>query len=136
SRVKFDERGDRSSKVEFYQLRNVTRDLVAKYDPISRRISWIKELWFSGGSPPVDEPQVEILSLLIGRPAAISIISVSSLGMALSVAAVAVNFHYRKLRLIKMSSPLVNNVIGAGCLMCYASCIVMAANSQWSTSAL
>uniref|UniRef100_A0A1I8FJ03 SSD domain-containing protein n=1 Tax=Macrostomum lignano TaxID=282301 RepID=A0A1I8FJ03_9PLAT len=123
SRVKFDERGDRSSKVEFYQLRNVTRDLVAKYDPISRRISWIKELWFSGGSPPVDEPQVEILSLLIGRPAAISIISVSSLGMALSVAAVA------------MSSPLVNNVIGAGCLMCYASCIVMAANSQWSTSA-
>uniref|UniRef100_A0A1I8FB25 G_PROTEIN_RECEP_F3_4 domain-containing protein n=1 Tax=Macrostomum lignano TaxID=282301 RepID=A0A1I8FB25_9PLAT len=79
SRVKFDERWRPV-------IKDVTRDLVAKYDRRSAGgFSWIKELWFSGGSPPVDEPQVEILSLLIGRPAAISIISqFSSLGMALS----------------------------------------------------
>uniref|UniRef100_A0A1I8IYD3 G_PROTEIN_RECEP_F3_4 domain-containing protein n=2 Tax=Macrostomum lignano TaxID=282301 RepID=A0A1I8IYD3_9PLAT len=92
------------------------------------------EYWAYGSSPPVDTPAVIVQQLRLSGVTAISIISASSLGMALSVAAVAVNFHYRELRLIKMSSPLVNNVIGAGCLMCYASCIVMAANSHWSVS--
>uniref|UniRef100_A0A1I8F522 Protein kinase domain-containing protein n=1 Tax=Macrostomum lignano TaxID=282301 RepID=A0A1I8F522_9PLAT len=137
SRVKFDERGRPVIKVEFYQLRSahwlpkrgasfrnririayLTRDLVAKYDPISRRISWIKELWFSG-RPPSHHHQPPRWA------------------WALSVAAVAVNFHYRKLRLIKMSSPLVNNVDWRWLPACATlSCIVMAANSQWSTSAL
>uniref|UniRef100_A0A1I8JGM2 G_PROTEIN_RECEP_F3_4 domain-containing protein n=1 Tax=Macrostomum lignano TaxID=282301 RepID=A0A1I8JGM2_9PLAT len=42
-----------------------------------------------------------------------------------------VNFYYRELRLIKLSSPYVNNVIGLGCLLCYASCIAMSVNSYW-----
>uniref|UniRef100_A0A1I8FND9 DWNN domain-containing protein n=1 Tax=Macrostomum lignano TaxID=282301 RepID=A0A1I8FND9_9PLAT len=114
SRVKFDERGDRSSKVEFYQLRN----LVAKYDPISPEDQLDQGTLVSGGlassrrttggdSQPADWK---------ARPPSPS--SQSPRWHGSVCGAVAVNFHYRKLRLIKMSSPLVNNVIGALAASC------------------
>uniref|UniRef100_A0A1I8HN94 G_PROTEIN_RECEP_F3_4 domain-containing protein n=1 Tax=Macrostomum lignano TaxID=282301 RepID=A0A1I8HN94_9PLAT len=120
-RVVFDSNGDRTSVVMIYQLR--TRNPTV-------HTGWLT----AGGSPPVDAPELLTRQLQLSRSGAIAITSASSIGIAVSIATVAVNFHYRELRLIKMSSPLVNNVIGAGCLMCYASCIVMAVNSHWAVS--
>ncbi|PAA63464.1 hypothetical protein BOX15_Mlig020444g1 [Macrostomum lignano] len=134
-RVVFDSNGDRTSVVMIYQLRNLTRHLVGLYDPIANAANWTHaNLWFAGGSPPVDAPELLTRQLQLSEAGTIALTSASSIGIAVSIATVAVNFHYRELRLIKMSSPLVNNVIGAGCLMCYASCIVMAVNSHWAVS--
>uniref|UniRef100_A0A1I8HSG6 G_PROTEIN_RECEP_F3_4 domain-containing protein n=1 Tax=Macrostomum lignano TaxID=282301 RepID=A0A1I8HSG6_9PLAT len=133
-RVVFDSNGDRTSVVMIYQLRNLSRHLVGTYDPIENVLNWTAKLWFAGGSPPVDAPELLTRQLQLSEAGTIALSSASSIGIAVSIATVAVNFHYRELRLIKMSSPLVNNVIGAGCLMCYASCIVMAVNSHWAVS--
>ncbi|PAA63463.1 hypothetical protein BOX15_Mlig033412g1 [Macrostomum lignano] len=133
-RVVFDNNGDRTSVVMIYQLRNLSRHLVGTYDPIENVLNWTSKFWFAGGSPPVDAPELLTRQLQLSEAGTIALTSASSIGIAVSIATVAVNFHYRELRLIKMSSPLVNNVIGAGCLMCYASCIVMAVNSHWAVS--
>uniref|UniRef100_A0A1I8JQC6 G_PROTEIN_RECEP_F3_4 domain-containing protein n=1 Tax=Macrostomum lignano TaxID=282301 RepID=A0A1I8JQC6_9PLAT len=116
--------------VMIYQLRNLSRHLVGTYEPDRKRVE-TGPLNYGSRAAHLRWTLRELLTrqLQLSEAGTIALSSASSIGIAVS--------HKRQwleLRLIKMSSPIVNNVIGAGCLMCYASCIVMAVNSHWAVS--
>uniref|UniRef100_A0A1I8JL75 G_PROTEIN_RECEP_F3_4 domain-containing protein n=1 Tax=Macrostomum lignano TaxID=282301 RepID=A0A1I8JL75_9PLAT len=127
--VKFNSKGERAAKVLFYQIRALKRDLVATYDPLTGDTRWIKSPWFAGGSAPVDSPR--ILSKLVHASLVSAVVSggLSACGACLSLAAMAVNLWFRKVPYIRLSSPIVNTIIGLGCLLCHASCLIMTFNA-------
>uniref|UniRef100_A0A1I8GNL1 G_PROTEIN_RECEP_F3_4 domain-containing protein n=1 Tax=Macrostomum lignano TaxID=282301 RepID=A0A1I8GNL1_9PLAT len=103
-RVKFDSRGDRTAKIYIYQIR--------------------------GGSAPVDSPRLVTQLSRVSLPVAYITGILSGLGACLAIAAMIVNLVYRKVALIRLSSPYVNTIIGLGCLLCYGACLVMTVNDH------
>uniref|UniRef100_A0A1I8F352 G_PROTEIN_RECEP_F3_4 domain-containing protein n=1 Tax=Macrostomum lignano TaxID=282301 RepID=A0A1I8F352_9PLAT len=83
----------------------------------------------AGGSAPVDSPR--ILSKLVHASLVSAVVSggLSACGACLTLAAMAVNLWFRKVPYIRLSSPIVNTIIGLGCLLCHASCLIMTFNA-------
>uniref|UniRef100_A0A1I8F612 G_PROTEIN_RECEP_F3_4 domain-containing protein n=1 Tax=Macrostomum lignano TaxID=282301 RepID=A0A1I8F612_9PLAT len=81
------------------------------------------------GSAPVDSPR--ILSKLVHASLVSAVVSggLSACGACLTLAAMAVNLWFRKVPYIRLSSPIVNTIIGLGCLLCHASCLIMTFNA-------
>ncbi|XP_015766433.1 PREDICTED: gamma-aminobutyric acid type B receptor subunit 2-like [Acropora digitifera] len=81
-------------------------------------------LLHAGSGPPPDRTikERELKSVSVALFACMA--GVAVLGILLGIGFLWINFQYRERRIIKMSSPRLNNVIVAGCIMTYFSVIL------------
>ena len=85
------------------------------------------DLVWQGIGPPRDRPQVhrQNVSLwLVGI-----ILGLTVIGLLFALAMFVMNFYYRKHKVIKASSPYINMIIIAGCVLGFCSIIVMSIES-------
>ncbi|CAF0860392.1 unnamed protein product [Adineta ricciae] len=86
-------------------------------------------LWHGNG-PPRDRTNQTIEFQHVYLSVFISISICSGIGLFISCAFLAFNIQFRSHRYIRMSSPLLNNLILCGCMLAYASVILMGINSS------
>ncbi|XP_053381997.1 gamma-aminobutyric acid type B receptor subunit 2-like [Mercenaria mercenaria] len=126
--VAFDETGSRVGITFIQQNFYEVGIKVASYDEISDNLTWLVDsssLW-AGNEVPQDRFTYKEVIVSPSRIAFGLIISLDCGGCILSFTFLFFNIYYRNNRIIKMSSPMVNNVIIAGCLLMYLETFVIA----------
>ncbi|XP_025098712.1 gamma-aminobutyric acid type B receptor subunit 1-like [Pomacea canaliculata] len=94
---------------------------VGQYNGCPDRMKWnvTAARWRGKGVPPSSRLTMYVLQPLPWTHY-IVMCSLAGLGMLLSLAFLTFNIKHRNVRLIKMSSPRINNLILAGCLLVYS----------------
>ncbi|XP_070551242.1 gamma-aminobutyric acid type B receptor subunit 2-like isoform X2 [Ptychodera flava] len=127
--ISFDDNGDRFGITKIEQLRidpddGELRDVtLALYYPQGSLV-WLnadEKLLFRGDDVPLDSAQTVIVKQNISLPVYVVCSALASLGVLLALGFLYFNVTYRKRKLIKLSSPKMNNVIAFGCVICYVS---------------
>ncbi|RDD42116.1 Gamma-aminobutyric acid type B receptor subunit 2 [Trichoplax sp. H2] len=99
---------------------------VGFYNSSSRELSFNEtdRLMWPGGRVPVDgfETKFEENYITCGLFIIVTILSV--VGIVTAMAFLLINFRHRELRVIKMSSPRINNLILLGFIFCYADVVL------------
>ncbi|XP_077984666.1 gamma-aminobutyric acid type B receptor subunit 2-like [Glandiceps talaboti] len=123
--VSFNDQGDRKGVLKIQQMRNGTEILIGRYIAQSDVIHWLipeEEIWYrSGGKPPRDEDRTEIQIQVISFVLFITMTVLAGSGIIMAVGLLVFNIFYRNERLIKMSSPNLNNVIIIGCFLAFVT---------------
>lgn len=124
--VSFTKYGERVGYVKIEQLQDGKKILVGAYDSKNHRIIMKRSetVKWKGSGPPPDRTikERELKSVSVALFACMA--GVAVLGILLGIGFLVINFLYRERRIIKMSSPRLNNVIVAGCIMTYFSVIL------------
>lgn len=122
----FNENGDSIGLIKISRIENGTPVAIGIYDPYSteqNKLVWTREggpRW-KGGHPPRDAVLVLYTKIQISRNLYIAICSIAALGIILAIGFLFFNIVMRKERVIKMSSPNINNVILLGCMVTYCT---------------
>ncbi|CAH3175080.1 unnamed protein product [Porites lobata] len=124
--VSFTKYGERVGYIQFEQLQGGESKRVGVYDVTTDSIMMNRKepIKWQGAGPPSDRTvrETELKSIATGLFAFMAFVAV--LGMLLGIFFLLINFLYRERRIIKMSSPRLNNVIVAGCILTYFSVIL------------
>nr|KAG5705058.1 hypothetical protein BaRGS_018788 [Batillaria attramentaria] len=125
----FDQNGDPSGLVQLEKVQGGVRQTVALYNPMASdedRWEWSKDtpLVWEGGSPPRDSVTSRTVYVTLSAPLYIIMCVLASLGVLITWALLAFNIALRNVRVIKMSSPRLNNVILLGCMCGYTSILL------------
>ncbi|XP_038051856.1 gamma-aminobutyric acid type B receptor subunit 1-like [Patiria miniata] len=133
--VTFAPSGDRVGLILLRQLQDGKRINIGMMDPTvgsGEDISWkgYQPIYWSGGATPIDfmiereDRQTIQLSLFLAGAI------LATVGIALACCFLAFNIHFRKLRVIKMSSPNINNVMLIGGMLAYISIIFLGVDTN------
>ncbi|XXQ35543.1 G-protein coupled receptors family 3 profile domain-containing protein [Plasmodiophora brassicae] len=127
--------GDRLGNYEVYNCRPRTTGTGYEMVPIAEYVLSDSRLVFEGGrtwywatrdgSLPLQEPRGQAVFHTLNATTATTLQTLSGLGLVVSAIVAAFNVKYRGLPYIKMSSPVINNVILLGCITGYVQIIVM-----------
>ncbi|CAF2140411.1 unnamed protein product [Rotaria magnacalcarata] len=90
----------------------------------------LHSIMWHGSAPPRDRTNQTIVFKHIYLSVFISITICSGIGLIISISLFVFNIHFRLHRYIRMSSPLLNNIILGGCMLAYISTILMGINSS------
>ncbi|CAF3726162.1 unnamed protein product [Rotaria socialis] len=90
----------------------------------------LHSIMWHGSAPPRDRTNQTIVFEHIYPSVFISITICSGIGLIISISLFVFNIHFRLHRYIRMSSPLLNNIILGGCMLAYISTILMGINSS------
>jgi len=124
--VSFTKYGERIGYIQIEQLQDGESKRVGVYDVTTDTIIMNKRepIKWQGSGPPSDRTirETELQSVSTGLYAFMAVVAV--LGILLGIFFLLINFLYRERRIIKMSSPRLNNVIVVGCMMTYFSVIL------------
>ncbi|XP_072171332.1 gamma-aminobutyric acid type B receptor subunit 2-like [Diadema setosum] len=127
--VVFNEIGDRIGVLRINKNINGTLVDIGRYYKQNDRIEWflpMEQIWASnGGKPPEDADSHQTVVDQVSRELFISMLTFSIIGIVLAIAFLAFNVHYRDEKLIKMSSPNMNNIIIGGCILIYVTAILL-----------
>ncbi|PFX22880.1 Gamma-aminobutyric acid type B receptor subunit 2 [Stylophora pistillata] len=124
--VSFTKNGERIGYIQIEQLQDGESKRVAVYDPTTNSVTMNKRepIRWQGSGPPRDRTiRVDELKS-ISRALYGFMSTLAVLGIFLGLVFLLINFWYRERRIIKMSSPRLNNVIVVGCIMTYFSVIL------------
>ncbi|XP_022088746.1 gamma-aminobutyric acid type B receptor subunit 1-like [Acanthaster planci] len=124
--VKFTPSGDRLGLIQIWQLQDNRHVNVGVMDPgTSEDITWegYESIRWEGGAPPVDfviefEDRQTIRSAVF-----ISGAIFATFGIILACCFLIFNIHFKNRRMIKMSSPNINNLMLIGGMLAYVSII-------------
>ncbi|XP_038076948.1 gamma-aminobutyric acid type B receptor subunit 2-like [Patiria miniata] len=99
---------------------------VAKYDAEKKSVTLLqgKTFMWSGNDPPVDGITEIEEWITVPLASKVPCYLLSALGTLLALFFLTINIRYRQKRAIKLSSPMLNNLIVGGCLFLYASVFV------------
>ncbi|XP_053383200.1 gamma-aminobutyric acid type B receptor subunit 2-like [Mercenaria mercenaria] len=128
--VAFDETGSRIGITFIQQNFYGEKRNVASFDEIVGSLTWLEHsstLW-SGKEVPKDRFIYQDVLVAPSSTAFGVVVTLVCVGCLLSFTFLFFNIYYRNNRSIKMSSPMVNNVIIAGCLLMYIVILVNAAD--------
>ncbi|XP_052762187.1 gamma-aminobutyric acid type B receptor subunit 2-like [Mya arenaria] len=106
---------------------NDVRVDVASFDPKSGNLTWLVEplsLWPDTHKAPSDMFTYQDRPVPASLVSFVAVIVMNTFGAAMSFAFLFFNIYYRNNRTIKMSSPILNNVIIAGSLLMYMEVVV------------
>ncbi|CAG2186359.1 GABBR [Mytilus edulis] len=102
---------------------------VAMYDPENRILNFncslCDNILWKGNRFPRDKVLFIIRQRGINDHAFYAIVCVSLTGIISSVCFLRFNYHYRKLRYIKLSSPKLNNLAVFGCILVYSGILLL-----------
>ncbi|XP_041351003.1 gamma-aminobutyric acid type B receptor subunit 2-like [Gigantopelta aegis] len=123
--VSFYPNGDSTKVMKIEQLQDKKMVIVGRYNPLEtvpNRLHWIKSvpvIW-PNGVVPRDSVKTVYKSIQVSPPVYISMCVLAAFGILLDIIFLTCNIKYRKTRIIKMSSPDINNIILLGCIVVYS----------------
>jgi len=138
SLVKVNDKGDRSGVFEISQLKGSEFKAISSHDVRESALNMYPGITFEweGGKPPSDRQIKHNVLNSMSMAVFVFMCSMASLGICLAVTFLYFNVKNRKRRLIKMSSPNLNNVIIFGCILSYISVILFAFDGKHLTAEL
>ncbi|XP_077868126.1 gamma-aminobutyric acid type B receptor subunit 1-like, partial [Saccoglossus kowalevskii] len=127
--VHFDENGERETLVHIEQNLDGVYRTIGYYDSSTENINWtleIKDIFTTtGGSVPVDAVSIiYITNVITTMNVFVVMATCSAIGLLWCLGLLTFNLYHREKRVIKMSSPNLNNFIILGCLLLYTLVIV------------
>ncbi|XP_070561872.1 gamma-aminobutyric acid type B receptor subunit 2-like [Ptychodera flava] len=128
--VSFNENGERQGIIEIEQNHGGTYRTIGYFNSKTGIIDWRmrpEDIFIkSGGHIPIDFPYTIQVSRIVNISASIFtvMISMATIGLIFCACVLAFNIRHSDKRIIKMSSPNLNNVIIFGCCMMYA-CVIL-----------
>ncbi|XP_046559273.1 gamma-aminobutyric acid type B receptor subunit 1-like, partial [Haliotis rubra] len=133
--VAFNEKGDPVAMFRIDRVQGGEVQMVGLYDPnlvADVKIEWLPAtpIVWAGGKIPKDSLTIYLTTTRLSFSLYLSICCISALGIALSIFFLAFNIHYRKIRIVKMSSPRLNNVILFGCVLLYITVFLEQTNNE------
>ncbi|PFX31206.1 Gamma-aminobutyric acid type B receptor subunit 2 [Stylophora pistillata] len=126
--VKLNDKGDRSGVFEISQLIGSEFEAICSHDVGQTSLVFYpgKEFHWEGGVAPVDRQSEQRQLFTMSISVFYFMCSMASFGIFLAFTFLYFNIKNRNKRLIKMSSPNLNNVIILGCILSYISVILFA----------
>ncbi|XP_035674840.1 gamma-aminobutyric acid type B receptor subunit 2-like isoform X1 [Branchiostoma floridae] len=124
--VRFDKTGDRLGRIIIKQIQDGKAVEVGKFHAYEKKIIWSDTTppkW-KGGQPPVDEVRKITREIRVSDGLLYTMVSLAGLGMIFCLLFLAFNFKFREKRVIKMSSPRLNNALILGCIFAYLAIIL------------
>ncbi|XP_041350716.1 gamma-aminobutyric acid type B receptor subunit 2-like [Gigantopelta aegis] len=120
-KISFDENGDLKAMYKISRFQGGRKEMVGLY--YSNTIEWLPEtpIVWKGGHIPKDSVTVIRITQALSPSLYIAICCVSAMGFVLTCVFLTFNIGYRKSRIVKMSSPNLNNVTLVGCLVLYGT---------------
>ncbi|XP_071487863.1 gamma-aminobutyric acid type B receptor subunit 1-like [Diadema antillarum] len=126
----FDSFGSRESDAVIQQNQDGTVQQIFVYDRKTDRIRWKNNFRWEGSFVPVDGPTKVQIDIKISGAARTTIFALASCGIVLAVVFLAFNITYRNKRAVKISSPVLNNVIAVGGFLLYCSTFLLSASLE------
>ncbi|XP_022221544.2 gamma-aminobutyric acid type B receptor subunit 1 [Drosophila obscura] len=120
---------DRVGTTAFYQIQRGMLEPIALYYPASDALDFrcprCRPVKWHSGQVPIAKRVFKLRVATIAPLAFYTIATLSSVGIALAIAFLAFNLHFRKLKAIKLSSPKLSNITAVGCIFVYATVILL-----------
>ncbi|KAH8409568.1 hypothetical protein KR222_008550 [Zaprionus bogoriensis] len=120
---------DRVGTTAFYQIQRGMLEPVALYYPATDALDFrcprCRPVKWHSGQVPIAKRVFKLRVATIAPLAFYTIATLSSVGIALAIAFLAFNLHFRKLKAIKLSSPKLSNITAVGCIFVYATVILL-----------
>ncbi|XP_067036443.1 gamma-aminobutyric acid type B receptor subunit 2-like [Acropora muricata] len=130
--VEFYKNSDRLSLLNIDQLQGNEYKRLGTYSMAKKVITAQQgqtALW-EGNKPPKCQIKKLQLQRYLPKDVVHCMDSLFALGIVLSTAFLCFNFNYRNVRIIRMSSPNLNNIIILGCILIYASGILIGIDEE------
>ncbi|CAH1794813.1 unnamed protein product [Owenia fusiformis] len=122
--VAFDSSGTRVGITYLYRWANRSNREIGYFDGQTNLLNWYSPLKWKGGSPPLDSFIRKDVELMLPVGVAISFITLAILGLGFAVCLLIFNIRNRKMQMIKMSSPNLNNMLLVGAMAIYGAVVV------------
>ncbi|ELU17592.1 hypothetical protein CAPTEDRAFT_42446, partial [Capitella teleta] len=123
SPIEFDEKQDPVIVVKIERVQNGSKDLLGYWGRgATTDLEWTGStlIWEGGRNrPPVDSTRVSYRKVFVPLEIYLLFSILSAISMLIAVLFLAINLYHRKTRVIKMSSPNINNIILLGCFLVY-----------------
>ncbi|EDW13069.2 gamma-aminobutyric acid type B receptor subunit 2 [Drosophila mojavensis] len=120
---------DRVGTTAFYQIQRGLLEPIALYYPATDALDFrcprCRPVKWHSGQVPIAKRVFKMRVATIAPLAFYTIATLSSVGIALAIAFLAFNLHFRKLKAIKLSSPKLSNITAVGCIFVYATVILL-----------
>ncbi|XP_030383827.1 gamma-aminobutyric acid type B receptor subunit 1 [Scaptodrosophila lebanonensis] len=120
---------DRVGITAFYQIQRGMLEPIALYYPATDALDFrcprCRPVKWHSGQVPIAKRVFKLRVATIAPLAFYTIATLSSVGVALAIAFLAFNLHFRKLKAIKLSSPKLSNITAVGCIFVYAAVILL-----------
>ncbi|ELU15902.1 hypothetical protein CAPTEDRAFT_22430, partial [Capitella teleta] len=120
--VAFDSSGSLMPEIVIEQQQGRKRTSIAGYDFQSDSVNWVNggPRW-PGGKVPSDSSIIVYQQQYIDRSLYATMCFIAVLGIIETIGLLVFNMYHRHKRVIKMSSPNINNVALFGCALCYTT---------------
>ncbi|XP_038057134.1 gamma-aminobutyric acid type B receptor subunit 2-like [Patiria miniata] len=134
--VSFDSNGDRRGEFRIRRIINGTDYDIGHYNRVTDTIRWyytVEEIFASSGGKPPDDNDITVTEYhkdSVSYELFVSMTAFASVGIAMACGFLAFNVFYRNERLIKMSSPNLNDLIIVGCIMTYGTAILLGVDAR------
>ncbi|KAL2732571.1 gamma-aminobutyric acid type B receptor subunit 2 isoform X1 [Vespula maculifrons] len=120
---------DRVGITAFYQLQGPSIREIAIFTPEDGKLimncpGCVATRW-PGGHPPAARRVFRLRVVTVAPAAFLAVTCLASIGVALAIAFLAFNLHFRKHKSIKLSSPRLNNMAAVGCCLVYGAVILL-----------
>ncbi|XP_077998724.1 gamma-aminobutyric acid type B receptor subunit 2-like [Glandiceps talaboti] len=121
--IQFNKEGEILADFSVQQYQDGTAQQVGIYRADSGIIHFNSEvpIVWRGDGPPIDDVSVVYVVTKVPTYVYYLMVLLTVCGMICGSAFLVFNFKFRRIRIIKMSSPNINNIILCGCLLTYAS---------------
>ncbi|ELT90594.1 hypothetical protein CAPTEDRAFT_145194 [Capitella teleta] len=121
-RVKFNEEGGISPPISIEQQRGAERKVVGWYYPYSDKLEWKNGgIQWPHDKVPVDAVLIVIEHVYVSANLYAAMCAIACFGIMASTFFLVFNFYHRAKRVIKMTSPNINNMILGGSILCFVS---------------
>ncbi|XP_033631428.1 gamma-aminobutyric acid type B receptor subunit 2-like [Asterias rubens] len=133
--VSFDAAGDRRGECRIKRIINGTDHDIGYYRGTDSIIWYytVEEIFASSGGKPPDDHDITVTDYQkdsVSYELLVSMTAFASVGIAMACGFLAFNIFYRNERLIKMSSPNLNDLIIVGCIMIYVTAILLGVDAR------
>ncbi|XP_046827402.1 gamma-aminobutyric acid type B receptor subunit 2 isoform X1 [Vespa crabro] len=120
---------DRVGITAFYQMQGRSIREIAIFTPEDGKLimncpGCVATRW-PGGHPPAARRVFRLRVVTVAPAAFLAVTCLASIGVALAIAFLAFNLHFRKHKSIKLSSPRLNNMAAVGCCLVYGAVILL-----------
>ncbi|ELT90201.1 hypothetical protein CAPTEDRAFT_205658 [Capitella teleta] len=121
-KITFNEAGSTQPNIIIQQQQGPVRQDIGYYLSEQKKLVWMNggPVW-PDGKPPVDSKVIMLKQMHVSRPLYISMSVVACFGIMQAIAFLCFNVVLRTNRLIKMSSPNINNLVLIGCMLTYVT---------------
>ncbi|EDV28428.1 uncharacterized protein TRIADDRAFT_51330 [Trichoplax adhaerens] len=132
--VAFSKSGDRNAIAVIKRLIDGKDVSIGYYSSEQREMKWNYSIpinWANpGNKTPLDGPKIELVPETVPLFLQIFLCSLSAFGILLTLSFITLNIYYKNEKVIKISSPNVNNVIGFSGIACFVSVILFSIDSH------